>query len=159
MNKADADFPLALFFLAWRGFTARRDALLAEFGLGQVHHRVLFILAREPGARVGELAAALGISRQALHRPLSQLQAGGMVESRVPEGSGRERALHLTEAGRKLERRVAALQRRVIGRALASVDPAGRAAWARVMRALAAEIEHELPAFARELLASGETAD
>lgn len=152
MKTVDADFPLALFFLAWRGFTAQRDAALAGLGLGQVHHRVLFVVARQPGVRVGELAATLGISRQALHRPLSQLQTMGLVESRVPDDSGRERALHLSVSGRRLEQRIAALQRRVIGRALASVDPAGRASWARVMRALAAEIEHELPAFARELL-------
>ncbi len=153
MKSDDPGYPLALFFLAWRGFTAKRDAVLAEYGLGQVHHRVLFVLAREPGVRVGELAAALGISRQALHRPLSQLAATGLIRSVVPAESGRERALHLTGEGRALERRVAALQRRVLMRALARVDPAGRAAWLEVMRALAGEIEEGLPDFARALLA------
>ena len=59
---------VALFFLGWRSFVDDADTVLAEHGLGRMHHRVLYVVARSPGISVGELAGALGISRQALHR-------------------------------------------------------------------------------------------
>lgn len=153
MKRTDPDFPAALFFLAWRGFSAQRDALLAEHGLGVVHHRVLFVLVHQPGVRIGELADVLGISRQALHRTLAQLEAAGLIERSVPADNARERALHLAPEGRRLERRIATRQRRLAERALSQVDAAGRAAWERVMAAFAQELEGELPEFARQVLA------
>ena len=143
MVYMSSDALLALFFLAWRGFAAEPDAILAEEDLGRVHHRVLYAVARIPGISVGDLALSLGVSRQALHRPLAELVERGLVVSEVSERSGRERALSLTRRGKALEDRASGAQRAQLERVFAAVGPAAAEHWVAVMRELAA------PALAR----------
>lgn len=149
---ADPNALLALFFFAWRGFAAEPDAILAEQGLGRAHHRVLFTLVHAPGTRVGELAEQLGVSRQALHRTLSELRARGLVEARVPSSNARERALAVTARGAELEGRASGAQRAQLAAALAGVGADGAHAWTDVMRALAAPVVAASPRL-REVLA------
>uniref|UniRef100_UPI001F55C3F4 MarR family winged helix-turn-helix transcriptional regulator n=1 Tax=Pseudomonas aeruginosa TaxID=287 RepID=UPI001F55C3F4 len=54
------------FFFAYQAFTTKPDEMLARRGLGRVHHRVLFFIARYPGLSVKELLALLGVTKQAL---------------------------------------------------------------------------------------------
>ncbi|MCO2652670.1 MarR family transcriptional regulator [Pseudomonas aeruginosa] len=61
------------FFFAYQAFTTKPDEMLARRGLGRVHHRVLFFIARYPGLSVKELLALLGVTKQALNIPLRQL--------------------------------------------------------------------------------------
>ena len=41
-----------LLFFAYRDFTGEADAVLAKFGFGRAHHRVLHFVSRNPGIRV-----------------------------------------------------------------------------------------------------------
>jgi DNA-binding MarR family transcriptional regulator len=153
MNAHDADSAIGLFYYAWRGLTTARDRTLAKRGYGQIHHRVLFTIARAPGVRVGELASTLRISRQALHRPLSELIRDDLVLSRITAGSARERALELSRAGALLEQRVTATQRLALERALGTVERDALVGWLAVMRALAEPQLATAPIRARQWLA------
>ena len=143
--EAAHDPLLALFFLAWRGFAAEPDALLARVGLGRVHHRVLYTVVRLPGVRVGDLAAALGITRQALHRPLSELTRKKLVSVTVAKSNRRERALHATERGVELEDRASGLQRAQLARAFEAAGADAAQRWALVMEKLAEPVVARVP--------------
>src|SRR5512133_2817835 len=133
----DAD-PPALLFFAFRAVTAEPDRMLAELGLGRVHHRVLYFVGRSPGVRVGRLLATLGVSKQALNRPLRELLARGLVVATAPALERRARELRLTPDGERLERRLAAAQRRRLARAFRAAGAGAERGWREVMRRLAA---------------------
>jgi len=128
----------ALLFFAFRALTAEPDRILAERGLGRVHHRILYFIARRPGVRVGELLETLGVSKQALNRPLQQLILQQLVAPRVPPENRRTKELRLSAAGARLERRLTGSQRRRFRRAFAGCGDAAEAGWREVMRRLAA---------------------
>jgi DNA-binding MarR family transcriptional regulator len=138
---------IALFFLGWRSFVDDADTVLAEHGLGRMHHRVLYVVARSPGISVGELAGALGISRQALHRPLSDLRRRDLITGDVSARSGRERALSATTAGQALERAATGPQLAHLSAVFDAAGPAAVEGWRRVMRGLAHDaVTHASPA-------------
>ncbi|HOA28313.1 MAG TPA: helix-turn-helix domain-containing protein, partial [Arachnia sp.] len=68
----------ALYF-GYRTFTSLPDRILAERGLGRAHHRILYFVHREPGITVGDLIALLRITKQAIHRPLKELESLGLL--------------------------------------------------------------------------------
>jgi DNA-binding MarR family transcriptional regulator len=148
----DLDPLLALFFFAWRGFASEPDAILEREGLGRVHHRILYTVVHIPGVRVGDLAATLGVTRQALHRPLSDLQKRRLVTSEIPTESARERALYLTERGARLEARASGAQREQLGRIFAEAGPKAAEGWVRVMRVLAAPVVSRSPRVVAEVV-------
>jgi DNA-binding MarR family transcriptional regulator len=129
--------PPALLFFAFHALTAEPDRILAERGLGRVHHRILYFVGRTPGVRVGGLLATLGVSKQALNRPLNELLRQGLVATRVPPENRRAKELRLTGAGARLERSLTASQRRRFRRAFESAPPAAEAGWRAVMELLA----------------------
>ncbi len=133
---ADAD-PPALLFFAFRAVTAEPDRILAELGLGRVHHRILYFVGRSPGLRVGRLVATLGVSKQALNRPLREVLARGLVAATAPARERRARELRLTADGERLERRLAAAQRRRFARAFRGAGADAARGWREVMRRLA----------------------
>ena len=61
--------------------------MLAKFGFGRAHHRVLHFVNRNPGMKVADLLDILKITKQSLGRVLKQLIDEGYVAA---EG-GRER--------------------------------------------------------------------
>ena len=103
------------FFFAYQAFTTKPDEMLARRGLGRVHHRVLFFIARYPGLSVKELLALLGVTKQALNIPLRQLLEMNLIGSATADDDKRKRLLGLTAEGVRLEKRcvasVAAAQR------------------------------------------------
>lgn len=109
-------------FFAYRGFTADPDRILAEQGYGRAHHRALHFINRAPGTTVNNLLDILGVTKQSLNRVLRALVEDGLVDSRVGQKDKRERHLHLTEAGRTLERALSEAQR---GRMRAAFRNAG----------------------------------
>jgi DNA-binding MarR family transcriptional regulator len=126
-----------LLFFAYRDFTAAADQVLAELGLGRAHHRALHFIGRNPGISVGELLGILRITKQSLARVLSALVEQGLVLQASGQTDRRQRLLHLTEAGRALERRLFEAQRE---RLLAAFREAGGPAvdgFRRVLRAIA----------------------
>jgi DNA-binding MarR family transcriptional regulator len=146
---------IALFFMGWRSFVDDADSVLAGQGLGRVHHRVLYVVVRSAGIGVGELAATLGVSRQALHRPLSELRARGLIEAAVPAHSGRERTLSATTAGRELERDATGPQLAHLAEVFAAAGPAAAEGWRQVMRRLAEESVLRAPESTHPLIDGG----
>ena len=102
---------IELLFFAYRDFTAEPDAILAEYGFGRAHHRVVHFVGRHPQMTVGELLGILRITKQSLSRVLGQLVRQGFIVQRRGPDDRRQRLLELTESGRELERRLSAPQR------------------------------------------------
>jgi DNA-binding MarR family transcriptional regulator len=137
MRLDDADGALELMFFAHRGMTREADDILEEVGLGRAHHRILFVIARRDGVTVGELRGNLGVSAQAMHRPLKQLQEAGLVAVTRDPTRHRFKALHLTKKGRELEHAASEAERRVMRAAFDAAGPAARRGWTKVMAIIA----------------------
>lgn len=102
---------IELLYFAYRDFTAEPDAILAEYGFGRAHHRVIYFVGRSPGTMVSELLATLRITKQSLSRVLSQLVAEGFIVQRPGPRDRRQRLLDLTPKGVELERLLTEKQR------------------------------------------------
>lgn len=112
-----------LIFYAYRDFTGRADAVLADSGLGRAHHRALHFIGRNPGITVAELLAILRITKQSLARVLNDLIARGYVLQTPGETDRRQRRMELTAAGAALVREVSAAQQALVAEALAAGGP------------------------------------
>jgi DNA-binding MarR family transcriptional regulator len=118
-SAAEAPFPrdaavrqgIELLFFAYRDFTAEPDAILARYGFGRAHHRVVHFVGRHPQLSVGELLGILRITKQSLSRVLGQLVRQGFIVQRPGVQDRRQRLLELTAEGQRLERRLSAPQR------------------------------------------------
>jgi DNA-binding MarR family transcriptional regulator len=108
---------IELLFFAYRDFTAEADAILARYGFGRAHHRVIHFVGRHPQMTVGELLAILHITKQSLNRVLGQLVRRGFINQYPGPQDRRQRLLELTLKGRELERQLSAPQRARIGNA------------------------------------------
>ena len=128
----------ALLFFAFRALTAEPDRILAERGLGRVHHRILYFVARKPGVRVGGLLATLGVSKQAMHGPLRDLVRAGLVVAAAASGNRRAKELRLTREGERLERRLTGAQRPRFARAFRGAGADAEQGWREIMARLAA---------------------
>ncbi|HEX5802813.1 MAG TPA: MarR family transcriptional regulator [Azospira sp.] len=126
----------ALFF-AFRALVARPDALLAEQGLSRVHHRILYFVRKTPNGSIGDLLTTLGVTKQALNRPLRELLGLGYVRAESDPGNRRIRRLNLTEAGLAFEEQLSSEQRRRFAEVFRAAGPEAEAAWREVMAQLA----------------------
>ena len=108
---------IEMLFYAYRDFTAEADAMLAQYGFGRAHHRVIYFVGRNPGMTVSALLAILKITKQSLSRVLSQLVKKGLITQRPGPRDRRQRLLELTPAGAELERRLTEAQRALVARA------------------------------------------
>ena len=107
---------MELLFYAYRDFTAEPDAMLAQYGFGRAHHRVIYFVGRYPNATVSDLLAILRITKQSLSRVLGQLVREGFVTQTRGPRDRRQRLLNLTPKGEELERRLSENQRALIAR-------------------------------------------
>lgn len=135
-TATELDNALELLHFAFREITLEPDKLLARRGLGRVHHRVLFMCRRNAGLSIGELVQILGVSKQALHRPVGDLARLRLLSVTPDRTDRRTRRLALTAAGARLEERLTGMQRDAVAAAFASVGREGAAAWASVMSML-----------------------
>ena len=122
-----------LLFFAYRDFTSEADAVLAEFGLGRAHHRVLHFVNRHPGLRVADLLEILKITKQSLARVLKELVDQGWIVQKAGELDRRQRLLHATEKGAALARRLDGLQSKRVAQALARAGGASHEIVARFL--------------------------
>ena len=113
---------IELLFFAYRDFTGDADELLARYGFGRAHHRVIYFVGRQPGMTVGELLVLLKITKQSLARVLGELMRQGFIVQRTRPGDRRRRHLHLTPAALALE---ATLTERQAQRLATAWDTAG----------------------------------
>ena len=131
------DDALALLHFGFREIVREPDAVLAERGLARLHHRILYMCRRNAGPTIADLLALLGITKQAMNRPLRELVEQRLVESTADAGDRRSRRLRLTPAGKALEFRLSETQRRAFARAFREAGGGGTRGWATVMRSLA----------------------
>jgi len=115
---------IELLFFAYRDFVSDPDEVLAKFGFGRAHHRVLHFVNRNPGMKVAELLDILKITKQSLGRVLKQLVDQGYVLQK--EGA----------KGETLAMRLAGLQTGRINHALAELDPNAHDAACRFLAAM-----------------------
>jgi DNA-binding MarR family transcriptional regulator len=99
-----------LLFFAYRDFTGDPDTILAEYGFGRAHHRVLHFVNRNPGLRVANLLEILKITKQSLARVLKQLIGEGFITQRAGAEDRRERLLYVTVKGARLADKLTTLQ-------------------------------------------------
>lgn len=117
---------IELLFFAYRDFVSDPDRILAEFGFGRAHHRVLHFVDRQPGLTIAELLDILRITKQSLNRVLKELIETDFIESRTGTSDRRQRLLYTTPKGHDLAVKLARLQTRRIRRALAGKEPGAK---------------------------------
>jgi DNA-binding MarR family transcriptional regulator len=108
---------IELLFYAYRDFTAEPDAMLARYGFGRAHHRVIYFVGRHPQMTVSELLGILRITKQSLSRVLGQLVRQGFIVQRPGPRDRRQRLLELTPKGVELERQLSETQRQRVAKA------------------------------------------
>lgn len=108
---------IELLFFAYRDFTAEPDTILARYGFGRAHHRVIHFVGRHPQMTVSELLGILRITKQSLSRVLGQLVRQEFIVQRPGARDRRQRLLDLTPKGRELERQLSEPQRERIATA------------------------------------------
>ena len=118
---------IELLFFAYRDFVGDPDDVLAKFGFGRAHHRVLHFVNRNPGMKVADLLDILK-HHQAVARP--RAQAAGRPGLCRAEGRRAAIAASACSTSRRRARRsrmkLAGLQTERIARALGRARP-GRA--------------------------------
>ena len=127
---------IELLFFAYRDFISEPDGVLAKFGFGRAHHRVLHFVNRNPGMKVAELLDILKITKQSLGRVLKQLVDQGYVVQKEGESDRRQRLLFITPKGEALALKLAGLQTARIARALGGHGPNAREAAFRFLAAM-----------------------
>jgi DNA-binding MarR family transcriptional regulator len=93
---------IELLFFAYRDFVSEPDRLLANYGFGRAHHRVVHFVGRNPGIRVQELLDILRITKQSLGRVLRELIDKQFIYQLEGEDDRRQRLLYLTPEGTEL---------------------------------------------------------
>jgi DNA-binding MarR family transcriptional regulator len=108
---------IELLYYAYRDFTAEPDAMLARYGFGRAHHRVIYFVGRHPQMSVTDLLVILRITKQSLSRVLGQLVRQGFIRQQPGSRDRRQRLLELTDKGIELERQLSENQRQRIAKA------------------------------------------
>jgi len=114
---------IELLFFAYRDFVADPDEVLAEFGFGRAHHRVLHFVNRNPAMKVANLLEILKITKQSLGRVLKQLIDEGYIVQKEGAQDRRQRLLYATPKGEALALKLAGLQTERILHALEALPP------------------------------------
>jgi DNA-binding MarR family transcriptional regulator len=143
LREADLRQAMELLFFGYRDFTADADRILADYGFGRAHHRVIYFVGANEGITVGQLLDILGITKQSLSRVLGQLIEEGYVRQAEDAEDRRRRRLSLTDKGRDLEGRLTAVQSRRIARAYREAGAEAVAGFRTVMRGLIDEADRE----------------
>ncbi|GEP03292.1 transcriptional regulator [Methylobacterium oxalidis] len=122
-----SDDLIELLFFAYRDFVGDPDRILAEYGFGRAHHRVLHFVDRYPGLTIAELLDILRITKQSLNRVLKDLIEQGYIEQKTGTSDRRQRLLFCSRAGADLAADLTRVQVRRVARALADPVEAGEA--------------------------------
>ncbi|CAK9886757.1 MAG: Multiple antibiotic resistance protein MarR [Candidatus Erwinia impunctatus] len=129
----DVDKKLALFYFAYRSFVKPSDNLLGRYGITQFHRRILFFVARKPGMTVNELLSVLDVSKQAMHKPMQELIAKGMIDFQPHPKDKRSKVLFLTSGGLSIDNQISQIQIEKMDAVFNEAgDPGGRV-WEKVM--------------------------
>lgn len=132
-RMAELDGALELMYFGFRKLVEDPDRLLARRGMNRSHHRILYFVARGPGLTMTELLDALAITKQALHRPLRDLERRRLVRIVPDERDGRARRIALTPGGAELEAALTGLQRARLERIFSAAGSRAEVGWRSVM--------------------------
>ena len=132
---------IELLFFAYRDFTAEPDAILARYGFGRAHHRVIHFVGRHPHITVSELLAILRITKQSLSRVLGHPVRQEFVLQRPGPHDRRQRLLELTAKGQELERSLSEPQRARVANAYRHAGPQAVEGFRRVLLGILASEE------------------
>lgn len=136
-GESGIDFPIIeLLFFAYRDFTSDPDQILAQYGFGRAHHRVVHFVNRMPGLTVAELLDVLQITKQSLARVLKQLLDTGHIVQVQGRQDRRQRKLYPTAKGRALSLALAAPQSSRIAKALRNLHEGDRQMIERFLRGM-----------------------
>lgn len=133
---------IELFYFAYRDFTCEPDAILAQYGFGRAHHRVLHFVQRNPGLNVASLLDILKITKQSLARVLKQLVGEGFIIQRAGDVDRRERRLFVSAKGGRLTEKLTRIQVKRFEAALAQAGPGAGVLTRRFLFAMIAEKDH-----------------
>jgi len=102
-----------LSFAANRFFEAASDYFKEQFDVGSADWRMLFQLARYPGATAAASAKTLSIDKGTVSRSVQRMSKGGLIVAGDLHANGRSRGWYLTAQGRQIHDRIlkAALER------------------------------------------------
>ncbi|AMK76986.1 MULTISPECIES: MarR family winged helix-turn-helix transcriptional regulator [Methylomonas] len=139
MREAALRLAIEQFYFGYRAFTVQPDRILAERGLGRVHHRILYFVGRNPRISVNALLGMLSVSKQALNAPLRQLMDMQLVMIDTAMHDKRVRELSLTADGAELEAQLTGTQMQQLQTVFARVGANAEAGWHQVMRSLNAQ--------------------
>jgi DNA-binding MarR family transcriptional regulator len=139
MREAALRLAIEQFYFGYRAFTVQPDRILAERGLGRVHHRILYFVGRNPRISVNTLLSMLSVSKQALNAPLRQLMDMQLVMIDTAAHDKRVRELSLTPAGAELEAQLTGTQMQQLQTVFAQVGANAEAGWHQVMRSLSGQ--------------------
>ncbi len=128
-----------LFYFAYRDFTCDPDTILAHYGFGRAHHRVLHFVHRNPGLKVAELLEILKITKQALARVLKQLIDEGFIIQRAGDEDRRERRLYVSTKGGRLTGKLTEIQTKRVEAALTKAGPGAESLMRRFLFGMIAE--------------------
>jgi DNA-binding MarR family transcriptional regulator len=94
--------------------------LFSEVDIRPAQFSVLVVIERNPGLTQSQVSAALGIKRTNFVALLDSLEQRGLAERQAAAGDRRSHALHLTDRGKAVMRRLRQLvdiqERRFVGR-------------------------------------------
>ncbi len=121
------------FYFGYRAFTAQPDRILAQRGLGRVHHRILYFVGRNPRISVNALLGMLSVSKQALNAPLRQLLELQLVAMGTAGHDKRVRQLSLTPSGAQLEALLTGTQMEQLQAVFEQAGASAEAGWHQVM--------------------------
>jgi DNA-binding MarR family transcriptional regulator len=127
---------IELLFFAYRDFVADPDDVLAHFGFGRAHHRVLHFVNRNPAIKVANLLDILKITKQSLGRVLKQLIDQEFVEQKEGANDRRQRLLFVTAKGEALALKLAGLQTARITRTIEDLGDGSHEAARRFLLAM-----------------------
>lgn len=133
----ELDSALEIMHFGFRGLTVEADRYLEDFGFSRVHHRILYVVARTDGISVGELAATLGISKQALHRHLTLLTKKECIVFVRDASNHRIKNLTLSPLGGNIESQATQYERDAINNAFQGVPSNSIDDWYHIMQTLA----------------------
>jgi DNA-binding MarR family transcriptional regulator len=143
LREGDIRQGMELLYFAYRDFTAEPDAILAEYGFGRAHHRVIYFVGRNPRINVSELLAILKITKQSLSRVLGQLVREEFIVQYEGVQDRRQRLLELTPNGVALERRLSESQRRRLADAYRDAGAEAVEGYRRVLMGMIGENDRE----------------
>lgn len=132
-NQEELLEAIELFYFSYRSFTAGPDQILQNQGLGRVHHRILYFVARNPDLSINELLKILQVSKQALNPPLRKLIELGYISSQLSEHDRRIKKLNLSNRGRSLETKLTNTQLKHLERAFSKSMNGSLRKWKELM--------------------------